>query len=192
MSSGFTPIGIAMIIVVVVIVALVIMFIVMYNGLVAMRNRVEEAFATMDVYLKKRFDLVPNLVEAVKGYAQHESRTLDQVVRARSLIESAGTQEQRLAGEAQLTGTLRSLFAVAEGYPELKANANFLGLQGDLGRIEDDIANARRYYNAVVRDYNTKTETFPSLLVASLFRFERKQHFEVTEASERENVKVSF
>jgi len=180
------------VVVVVVVVAILIMFIVLYNGLVGLRNRVEEAFSTMDVYMKKRFDLIPNLVETVKGYAAHESATLEQVVRARGMVRDAGTPEQRIQGETLLGSTLRSLFAVAENYPDLKANAGFMGLQRELAQIEDEIAQSRKYYNAVVRDYNTKTEAFPGVMVAGMFRFERKPSFELSDPAQRENVKVAF
>lgn len=171
---------------------LVIWVITGYNGFVKMRNRVEEGFATMDVYLKKRYDLIPNLVETVKGYAAHEKETLEEVVRARNAAVSASTMEGRLEGEAQLANSLKGLFALSESYPDLKANANFMELQGQLRRVEEDIANARKYYNALVREYNTKTETFPSTILAGLFHFSRKPLFEVNEAQERENVKVQF
>jgi LemA protein len=188
-GTGFLT---AIIIVVAVVVIFIIATIGMYNALVKLRNAVEEAFSTMDVFMKKRFDLIPNLVETVKGYAAHEQETLDRVIRARGLAQSAATPEERLAGETQLTGALRGLLAVAEGYPELKANTNFLELQRGLAAVEEDIANARRYYNGTVRMYNTKTEVFPSVVVARMFRFERKPLYEVTDAAERENVKVKF
>ena len=163
-----------------------------YNGFITLRNKIEEAFSTMDVYLKKRFDLIPNLVETVKGYASHEKTTFENVTRARTMAMNANSAEERIQGEGMLTNTLKSLFAVAESYPELKANQNFLDLQQQLQGIETEIANSRRYYNAVVRDYNTKREVFPSVLVASLFSFGKKPLFEVSGEEERENVKVSF
>jgi LemA protein len=164
----------------------------MYNNFVRLRNRVEEAFSTMDVYMKKRFDLVPNLVETVKGYAAHESGTLDRVTSARSMIQSAVTPEQKLQGETMLTSSLRSLFAVAENYPDLKANANFMELQGELSKIEDEIAQSRKYYNAIVRDFNTATETFPSVIVARMFGFARRPMFEVDDEQERQAPEVRF
>ena len=163
-----------------------------YNGFVRMKNRIEEAFATMDVYLKKRYDLIPNLVETVKGYAAHEAGTLEKVVQARNMAASAGSLEEKVRGESMLTGTLKSLFAVAEAYPDLKANANFLDIQNQLQRLEDEIANSRKYYNAVVKEFNTKTEMFPSNLIAGIFRFTRKPMFEVSGEEDRENVKVRF
>lgn len=166
--------------------------IVSYNGFVKMRNKTEEAFSTMDVSLKKRYDLIPNYVETVKGYAKHESETLQGVVEARNMAMTASTPEERIQKENILTGSLRSLFAVAENYPDLKANANFAELQRELSDIEDEIAGARRYYNGVVNKFNTKTEVFPSNLVAAMFGFKRKPLYEVNDAAERENVKVSF
>ena len=188
-ATGFI---IAIVIVVVVIVVLILAFIGMYNSLVKLRNTVEEAFSTMDVFMKKRFDLIPNIVETVKGAAAHEKDTLERVINARNMAASAATPEARMAGEAQITTALKGLLAVAEGYPQLRANENFMALQKQLGDVEDDIANARRYYNGTVRIFNTKTETFPSAIVASMFRFVRKPLYEVTDAAERENVQVKF
>lgn len=163
-----------------------------YNGFIKMKNMVEEAFATMDVYLKKRYDLIPNLVETVKGYAKHESGTFEKVVEARNIAQNANTIEDKIAGENMLTGTLKSLFALAEAYPDLKANTNFMDLQKQLQKVEEDIANSRKYYNAIVREFNTMVESFPSNLIAAVFKFERKPMFEVEEESERQNVKVQF
>jgi LemA protein len=186
------PILIILIVIILIVVIFFIACISMYNGLVKLRNLAEEAFSTMDVYLKKRFDLIPNLVETVKGYAGHEKATLDSVVRARSGIQNAGTPEQRMQAESELTGTLRTLFSVTEAYPDLKANTNFMSLQRDLSHIEDEIAQSRKYYNAVVRDYNTKTETFPSGMIATMFRFARKPSYEIANTAEREAPKVQF
>ena len=162
-----------------------------YNGLIKLRNAVNEAFSTMDVYLKKRFDLVPNLVETVKGYASHEAGTLEAVTAARAAIASAGTAEERVAGENMLTGALKSLFAVSESYPDLKANTNFLDLQRQLQTLETDIAQSRKYYNGVVKEMNNKVEMFPSNIFANMFGFSKFPFFEVAEV-ERENVAVSF
>lgn len=175
-----------------ILILLVLIFVVMYNGFIRLKNNCDEAFATMDVYLKKRYDLIPNLVETVKGYAAHESQTLEQVIAARNMAQNAATPEAKIAGENALQGTLKSLFAIAESYPDLKANENFLDLSDQLKAVEEDIANARKYYNAVVKQFNTKCEVFPSNLIASMFRFEKKPMFEVSAAEERENVKVSF
>ena len=175
-----------------IIVVLIIIFVVMYNGFIRLKNNCDEAFATMDVYLKKRYDLIPNLVEAVKGYAAHEKETLERVVAARNMAQGASTPEEKAAGESMLQGTLKSLFAVAESYPDLKANQNFMDLQGQLKAVEEDIANSRKYYNAVVKQFNTKCEVFPSNLIAGIFHFEKKPMFEVEAQEERQNVKVSF
>lgn len=175
-----------------IIVVLLIIVIVIYNGFVRLKNNCEEAFATMDVYLKKRYDLIPNLVETVKGYASHEKETLQGVIAARNMAQGASTVEEKLAGENMLQGTLRSLFAVAENYPDLKANQNFMDLQNQLKSVEEDIANARKYYNAVIKQFNTKCEMFPSNIIAGIFHFEKKPMFEVEDEAERRNVKVSF
>ncbi|MGI6722224.1 MAG: LemA family protein [Anaerovoracaceae bacterium] len=179
-------------IVIVIVVILVIWFISAYNGFIKLRNQVEESFSTMDVYMKKRFDLIPNLVETVKGYASHEKETLASVTAARSAVAGSSTTEERLQNENILSGTLRSLFAVSEAYPDLKANQNFLDLQQQLQKVEEDILNARKYYNAVVRKFNTKCEVFPSNIIAGMFHFERKPMFEVDNEQERQNVKVEF
>ena len=171
---------------------LIIWFIAAYNGFVRLKNAIEEAFSTMDVYLKKRYDLIPNLVETVKGYASHEKDTLERVIAARNAAASARTVEDKVQSENALAGTLKSLFALAESYPDLKANTNFMQLQGELQRMEDEIANSRKYYNAVVKEFNTKRETFPSTIVAGMFHFEKQPLFEVAAAAERENVKVQF
>lgn len=173
-------------------VLLVLWLIVSYNGFVKLAANCEEGFATMDVYLKKRYDLIPNLVETVKGYAAHESKTLEAVVAARSAVASSSTTAEKLENENVLTGTLRSLFAVAEAYPDLKANANFIELMEQLKHVEEDIANSRKYYNAVVKRFNIKCRTFPSAIVAKIFSFSAKPMFEVKDEVERDNVKVSF
>ncbi|MBR5128632.1 MAG: LemA family protein [Firmicutes bacterium] len=174
------------------VVVIAIIVIGMYNSFIKLKNNCEEAFATMDVYLKKRYDLIPNLVETVKGYATHEKETLEKVIAARNMAQEAGTMEEKLAGENMLAGSLKSLFAVAEGYPDLKANTNFMDLQGQLKAVEEDIANSRKYYNAVIKQFNTKCEMFPSNIIASIFKFEKKPMFEVDAPEERQNVKVSF
>lgn len=176
----------------IVLILVVLWVIVTYNGFIKMKNRIEEAFSTMDVYLKKRYDLIPNLVETVKGYATHEKSTLDAVISARNMAANATTLEDKIQSENVLSGTLKSLFAIAEAYPDLKANANFTDLQNSLRMIEDEIANSRKYYNAVVKEYNTRTETIPSSLIAGTFHFERKPMFEISDQSERENVRVQF
>ena len=179
-------------IIIAIIIVLAIAFVGMYNSFIKLKNSCEEAFSTMDVYMKKRFDLIPNLVETVKGYAAHEKETLEKVMAARNGVQSAATVEEKMAQENVLTGTLKSLFAVAEAYPALKANTNFLDLQNQLNLVEEDIANSRKYYNAVVKQFNTKCEMFPSNIIASMFHFERKPMFEVDSAEERKNVEVKF
>ncbi|MEG2839290.1 MAG: LemA family protein [Lachnospiraceae bacterium] len=163
-----------------------------YNGFITLRNKTEEAFSAMDVSMKKRYDLIPNYVETVKGYATHESETLEKVINARNMAMNSTTAEEQIANENILSGTLKSLFAVSEAYPDLKANQNFLQLQDQLQRIEEEIAGSRRYYNGVVNKFNTKTEMFPGNLIAGMFHFIRKPLYEVADETERENVKVSF
>jgi LemA protein len=163
-----------------------------YNRLVGLRQRSEEAWSDIDVQLKRRTDLVPNLVETVKGYAAHEKGTLDAVVRARGAAVAAQTPEARAQAENALTGALRQLFALAEAYPDLKANQGFLQLQGSLGEIEDSIQNARRYYNAVVRDLNTSIDTVPTNFIASFFRFAKRQYFELDNQQDRQAPRVAF
>jgi LemA protein len=183
---------IALGIVVVVVVAIIIWYISAYNNFIRMKNNIEEAYSTIDVYLKKRFDLIPNLVETVKGYAAHERETLDRVISARSSVASSSTTEERLQNENVLSGTLRSLFAVAEAYPNLKADTSFLNLQSQLQQAELDLANARKYYNASVKMFNTKLQTFPTNLIARKFGFEKQPMFETETKEERQNVKVQF
>lgn len=175
-----------------IILIIVIWYIAAYNNFIKMKNSIEEAFATIDVYLKKRFDLIPNLVETVKGYAEHEKGTLEQVTAARSNVANSSTTEERLQNENILSGTLRSLFAVAEAYPDLKANTNFLDLQNQLNMVENDIANARKYYNANVRMFNTKLDTIPTRYIARKQGFKKQPMYEVPNEAERENVKVQF
>ena len=183
---------IAIIIVIAIIVILALVVMGSYNGLVKTKNQAEEAFSTMDVYMKKRYDLIPNLVETVKGYASHESQTLQKVTAARNAAMTASSIDEKLKNENALTGTLKSLFAVAESYPDLKANTNFMDLQRQLQTIEEDIANSRKYYNASVKNLNNKIEMFPSSIIAGMFHFEKKPYFEVSSQEERENVKVQF
>lgn len=180
------------IIVLVIVVVLAIWLVSAYNGFVKLRNKVEEAFAAMDVSLKKRYDLIPNYVETVKGYAKHESETLEKVIAARNAAMSSTSPEEQIANDNILSGTLKSLFALSEAYPDLKANQNFLQLQDQLQRIEEEIAGSRRYYNGVVNKFNTSIEMFPGNILAGIFGFKRKPLYEVNDAQERENVKVSF
>jgi LemA protein len=163
-----------------------------YNKLVGLRQRSEEAWSDIDVQLKRRTDLVPNLVETVKGYAAHEKTTLDAVVRARGAAVAAQTPETRAQAENALTGALRQLFALAEAYPNLKANENFTQLQGSLGEIEEAIQNSRRYYNAVVRDFNTTIDSVPTNVLASFFRFAKRAYFELDRQQDRQTPRVAF
>ena len=178
-------------VVAVVIIVLVFIVIGMYNGLVRARLRVREAWSGIDVQLKRRTDLVPNLVETVKGYASHEREVLENVTRARSMLQQAGSPGQAAEANNMLTQTLRSLFAVAEAYPDLKANQNFLDLQNELSDIEEKVAYARQFYNTNTLSYNEKVHTFPTLVFANMFNFEPTEFFEVEEA-EREVPRVSF
>ncbi|MDO8589620.1 MAG: LemA family protein [Armatimonadota bacterium] len=162
-----------------------------YNGFVSLRNRGGNAWADIDVQLKRRHDLVPNLVETVKGYAGHEKGVLENVTKFRSAAMQAQTPEQRAESENMLTQALKSLFAVAENYPQLKADQNFRELQSQLAELEDQIQMSRRYYNAVARDMNIKCESFPSNVIANWFHFQKLPYFEIEEA-EREPVQVKF
>ena len=163
----------------------------MYNSLVQLRVRADSAWSDIDIQLKRRHDLIPNLVETVKGYAAHEKGTFENIAKFRSQAMQATTPADKAQAEGQLTGALKSLFAVAENYPELKANDQFLQLQGSLSQTEDTIQNARRYYNAVVRDLNTKIQSFPTNILAGMFGFQQRQFFEVADA-DREPVAVKF
>lgn len=162
-----------------------------YNSLIRMKNKIEEAQATVEAYLKKRYDLIPNLVETVKGYAKHEKQTFTDVIEARNKVMTAVGFEEMSRSENTLKDTLKSLFALAEDYPELKANQNFLDLQSQLTKVEDDILQSRKYYNGVVKTYNTKTETFPNSMVASAFKFEKREYYKINEEA-KQNVEVSF
>ncbi len=173
-------------------VAIVLYGIVLYNKLVKLRNTIHSSWSDIDVLLKKRYNLVDNLVETVKGYASHEKNTLQGVTEARSRAMQATTPEEKGKAENIFKDTLKSLFAVAEAYPDLKANTNFLQLQSQLMELENSIEYARRYYNAVVRDYNIMTEAFPSNLVASQFQFVKEEFFEIEAPEERKPVKVDF
>lgn len=163
-----------------------------YNGLIRARMRVKEAWSGIDVQLKRRFDLIPNLVETVKGYAKHEKEVLENVTKARNAAMNAGSVGDKARTNNMLTDTLKSLFAVAEAYPDLKAQPSFQQLQQELADTEDKIAYARQFYNGNVMDYNTKIQTFPSNLVAGVFSFTEEEFFEIADPKERENVKVDF
>jgi LemA protein len=168
-------------------------FIATYNGLVRLRQHVAESWSGIDTELKRRYDLIPNLVETVKGYATHERQTLQMVVEARSrAVASTGSPRQQAADENVLVGSLRQLLAVAEGYPQLKANENFLQLQRELANTEDRIQAARRFYNANVRDLNTRVQVVPSNLVASMFGFREAEFFEIEDAVQRQAPQAKF
>ena len=179
------------IIVLVVIVVIVVVLISMYNGLVQLRVRADSAWSDIDVQLKRRHDLIPNLVETVKGYAAHEKGTFENVARLRTEAMQATTPETKMQAEGQLTNALRGLLAIAEAYPQLRASEQFTALQGSLNEVEDALQNSRRYYNAVVRDFNTKLQSFPTNMIGGMFGFTARPFFEV-EAADRENVQVKF
>lgn len=181
------------IIIVIVIIGLLISFLIgAYNNIVSKKNLVEEAFSSMDVFLKKRFDMIPNLVATVKGYAKHESETLEKVVNARKMVQAATTIDEKVIANANLSTQLGRLLMLTENYPELKANTLFIDLSGQIQVIEAEIAKSRLYYNGVVRQFNTEISLFPMVIVANLFGFKKATYFEVQNESERENVKVEF
>jgi len=163
-----------------------------YNGLVQLRVRADNSWSDIDVQLKRRHDLIPNLVETVKGYATHERGTFENVARYRSAAMAATSAADRAQAEGQLTQALRGLLAVAENYPELKANAQFQSLQNSLSGLEEALQNSRRYYNAVVRDLNTRIQSFPSNMIAGMFNFQQRQCFEIADATERAVPSVKF
>ncbi|MDD3052458.1 MAG: LemA family protein [Candidatus Cloacimonetes bacterium] len=173
------------------IIIIVLYFVATYNGFVNLQNKAEEAFATMDAYLKNRWDLIPNLVETVKGYASHERETLESVIQARNMSMNSSNPEELKQNEKNLMAGLKSIFALSERYPDLKANQNFLSLQTQLEKVEKDILNSRKYYNAVVRQFNTKIKLFPHSIIAGIMSLEKKAYFDIDE-TERQNVKVSF
>jgi LemA protein len=166
--------------------------VVIYNKLTKLRILCEEGWSAIDVFLKKRYDLIPNLVETVKGYATHEKETFENVTRARNQAASATGVKNQEAAENQLNQAMMNLYAVAEQYPELKANSNFMQLSGELTNIEGEIERSRRYYNGTVREYNTTVDMFPSNIVASRFSFFKKEFFEITQLEQKEAPKVSF
>ncbi len=183
--------------IILVVVAIVIVWLIAtYNGLIKSKNRVDEAFSDIDVQLKRRYDLIPNLIETVKGYTKHESETLQKVTEARTAAMNVhdnkdATMAQKAETENMLSGTLKSIFALSENYPDLKANENYLKLQDELSDTENKIQASRRFYNGNVRDFNTKIQVFPTNLVAGMLKFKDYEFFEADKA-EKENVKVSF
>lgn len=162
-----------------------------YNALIKLRNKVDEGWSDIDTQLKRRYDLIPNLVETVKGYASHEKDTLQKVTEARAKAMEAKGVHNKEQAENMLTGALKTIFALAENYPDLKANQNFLDLQQTLTEIEENIQLSRRYYNATVRDFNTKLQVFPNNLIAAPFGFKKREFFQISE-EEKKNIKVSF
>ncbi len=184
-------------VVIIAVVVLIVIIIVVWavstrNKFVEMRNSTEEAFATIDIYLKKRYDLIPNLVETAKGYAKYESQTIENVIRARNNAANASTTAQKIEADANLSHAIKSFNVVAERYPELKANANFQSLMAELRSIEGELANARKYYNATVKIFNTKKDIFPKSIIANRMKLEKFPYFELENSEERKNIKVSF
>lgn len=183
----------ALVIIALLVIVLLIALISAYNKFVQLKNQAEEATAQVEAHLKQRFDLIPNLVETVKGYAKHEQKTLKEVIEARNAALNASSIEDKDKADKALSGSLKSLFALSESYPELKANENFVSLQKELSTTEKEILQARKYYNAVVKTFNTTIETFPNSLFASMFggKFKKMAYLEVSD-EEKKNVKVSF
>ncbi len=182
-------------IVIAVVVALAFIVIGMYNSLIKLKNRVEEAWSDIDVQLKRRHDLIPNLVSTVKGYAKHEEGTFTKVTEARTVAMSAqasGDAKAQAEAENMLSSTLKSIFALSEAYPDLKANTNFLELQKELSDTENKIQASRRFYNGNVRDFNTKLQVFPTNMIANMLGFKERDFFEIEDVKEKENVKVEF
>lgn len=178
-------------IIIAIVLIIVIYIFTLYNSFVKLNNKVKEAFSTMDVYLKKRWDLIPNIVETVKGYAKHERDTLKEVVNLRNSVYDNMSDDDKIKTNEKLSTGINKVMALAESYPDLKANENFKDLSNQLTKVEDDIANSRKYYNAVVRMFNNKVEIFPSNILAALFGYKSKSMFEAN-ANERENVKVEL
>ena len=178
-------------IIIAIIVLIIIYAFALYNSFVKLNNKVKEAFSTMDVYLKKRWDLIPNIVETVKGYAKHEKNTLTEVIKMRNSAYDNMSDDEKIKANEKLSSGISKIMALAEAYPDLKANENFKDLSNQLTKIEDEIASSRKYYNATVRDFNNKVEMFPSIIVAKLLGYKSKSMFEANE-EERQNVKVSL
>lgn len=179
------------IIIIAIIVIIVIYTLITYNNFIKLKNMVEEAFSTMDVYLKKRWDLIPNVVETVKGYAKHEENTLKEVVELRNSSYDSMSTDEKVKANQKLSKDINKIMLLAESYPDLKASVNFQDLTRELSKIEEDIANSRKYYNGTVEMFNNKVEMFPSNILAKLFGYKTKEMFE-TDSAERENVKVEF
>jgi LemA protein len=181
----------ALMIIIGIVVVLLLYIILTYNGLVTLRNRVKEAWSDIDVQLKRRYDLIPNLVEVVKGYASHEKETLERVITARNVAMSANGAKEKGEAENVLSGALKNLFALSENYPDLKASTNFLELQRELSDTENKIQAARRFYNGNVKDFNTKIEMFPANIIANMFNFKANDFFSIAD-EEKENPQVKF
>jgi LemA protein len=181
----------ALVIVLIVVAVFILGGVGIYNSLVTLKNRVDEAWSDIDVQLKRRYDLIPNLINTVKGYATHERELFEKVTQARTAAMGAQTPADKQEAENMLSGTLKSLFAVSENYPDLKANQNFMELQRELSDTENKIQASRRFYNGNVRDFNIKIETFPSNIIAGMLNFVKREFF-ATDESEKENVKVQF
>ena len=184
--GGWVGIGVAAVLVL----AVIIWIIATFNKFVGMGTNCDESFSTVDIYLKKRYDLIPNIVETVKGYAKHESETFIKVTEARSKMADASTPQEKIEADKQFSQAIRNFNMVMENYPELKANVNFMDLQRQLKSIESELANARKYYNANVREYNKKVRSFPSLIIAKMMKLKTRQFFTVEVEEERQNVKV--
>ena len=178
-------------IIIAIVIILILFVFITQNSLIKLDNKVEEAFSTMDIYLKKRWDLIPNLVETIKGYTKHESNTLESVINLRNNSYDSITSNDKVEVNNKLTTEINKIMVIIEKYPELKANDNFKDLTKQLTKIEEDIANARKYYNGTVRLYNNKVEMFPSNIIAKIFDYQTKKMFEIT-TTERENVNVNF
>lgn len=175
-----------------IIIVLILWFVALYNGLIKLKNRVDESWSDIDVQLKRRYDLIPNLVQTVKGYAKHERELFEKVTQARSQAMQATGLQDKAKAENMLSQTLKSLFAVAENYPDLKASANFAQLQDELSDTENKIQAARRFYNGLVRDFNTKIQIFPNNIFAGMLGFKKRDFFELENENERKNVEVKF
>ena len=180
-----------LIIIVCILVLIVLYVIITFNSLVKLKNNTEEAFATMDVYLKKRWDLIPNLVEIVKGYSKYEKSAIESIIKLRNISYNDMTNEQKIYANKTLSNDLSKLFVLAEAYPDLKANSNFLSLQESLEKIETDIAQSRKYYNATIKEYNIKVSVIPSTLVAKMFGYKKKSMYEINN-EEKDNVKIDM
>ena len=174
-----------------VIILIIIYVFILYNNFISLDNKVKEAFSTMDVYLKKRWDLIPNLVETVKGYAKYEEETLTRVTKLRNTVYNKMTNDEKIINNEELSSDVSKIMALKEAYPELKANENFIDLSSKLTKIEDDIANARKYYNGTVRIYNNKVQMFPNNIFAKLFGYKTKRMFEAS-LEEKQNIKIKL